>query len=97
MTVIESIQLKAAGAKWWHSQDYASPSLSKASLGEFFYTVLREGAQIGSIWSFNPAFDRSAVYVTVFMTDDMKTAIEAKTRFRFVPPPKISLNSGGGD
>jgi hypothetical protein len=82
--------LEKQGATWWHTQDYHSPNLSKASLGEFFFEVIKVGAEIGTVWAFNRNFNRSAVYITVFMTEDMKNELESKFRYRFVPPPVIS-------
>lgn len=90
----ESQLLKAKGARWWHSDDYASPNLTKKSLGEFFNAVLSSGAQVGNIWTFNPNFSRSGVYVTIFATEEMKQRIEASTRYRFHLPHKIALNGG---
>lgn len=89
---MEPVHLKQAGAKWWHTDDYHSPNLSKASLGEFFYHVLKAGGYIGEVWPFNHKFDRSGVYISVFITDKMKAEIESKTRFKFRPPPKIELS-----
>lgn len=65
--------------------------MSKASLGEFFFEVIRAGAQIGTVWPFNPKYDRSPVYVTVYMTEEMKDSIEARTKYRFRDPPTIKL------
>ena len=90
---LEPIHLKNAGAKWWHSSDHASPTLTKTSLGSFFYHVLKVGGYIGEIWPFAPQYDRSSVFISVFMTDEMKAKVEAETKFRFNLPPKISLNS----
>lgn len=89
---MESIILKNKGAVWYHTDDYHSPNLSKASLGEFFCTILTEGAQIGDVWCFNKTFPRSSVYVSVFMTEEMKNNIEQKTKFKFKLPSKIHLN-----
>jgi hypothetical protein len=89
---MEPFHLKQAGAKWWHSEDHASPSLSKASLGTFLYHVLKTGAHIGSIWPFAPQYNRSPVYFTVFMTDEMKEQIEKETKVKFRPPPIVSFN-----
>jgi hypothetical protein len=80
-----------ANAKWWHSHDHHSPNMSKASLGEFFHAVLQHDVEIGQVWVFDRRYHRSAVYVTVKMTDETRIAIESATRFRFVPPPKIAL------
>lgn len=91
----EPVHLKAKGGRWYHSDDYASPNITKASLGLFFHEVLKSGAYVGEIWPFNHRYDRTGVYVSVFMTPEMKEGIEAKTRFRFRDPPKISLNSAG--
>ncbi|WP_158673357.1 hypothetical protein [Bosea sp. FBZP-16] len=88
----EPISLKHAGARWWHTDDYASPNLTKASLGEFFAAVLSVGAYVGEIWPFNHRYSRSAVYVSVFATDEQKAAIEGATRYRFRRPPKLKLN-----
>ena len=86
------IRLEKAGASWWHSEDYSSPNMSKASLGSFFFEVLKEGGYIGEIWPFAPQYHRSAVYISVFMTEEMKNNIESRTKFKFVPPPVIQLN-----
>lgn len=86
---MEDVVLKNKGAKWWHSDDYHSPNLSKSSMGLFFNTVLKTGAQIGDIWVFNKNFDRSSVFISVYMTEDMKNEIESKTKFKFKIPPKI--------
>ena len=84
--------LKQAGGKWYHTDDYNSPNLSKASLGTFFSEVLKSGAYIGEVWPLNVNFSRSTVLVTVFMTEEMKAQIEANTKFKFRDPPKITLN-----
>lgn len=88
----ELIGLKNAGATWWHSADHHSPNLSKSSMGTFFNAVLSEGAHVGEIWVFNHNYNKSAVYVSVYMTEEMKNTIEANTKFRFNPPPVINLN-----
>lgn len=88
----EPIGLKSKGATWWHTEDYHSPNLSKSSMGTFFNAVLSVGAHVGDIWVFNHNYNKSAVYVSVYMTEDMKNEIESNTKFRFVPPPKITLN-----
>ncbi len=87
----ENVLLKKAGATWWHTDDYASPSLSKASLGEFFYVALSAGVQIGEIWPFNHKYARSSVLVSVYATNAQKDEIERKTKYRFRKPPKISV------
>lgn len=79
---------------WWHSEDHHSPNLSKASLGEFFYAVLSVGAEVGQVWAFNYRYPRSSVFMTIKATEDQKNQIEAATKFRFKPPPKIHLNAG---
>ncbi len=84
--------LKQKGAKWWHTDDYNSPNLSKKSMGDFFHTVLSEGASIGDIWVFNTSYKRSVVYVSVFMTEEMKSNIEQKIKVKFREPPKVHLN-----
>lgn len=89
--MIENVKLKQKGAKWWHTEDHASPNLTKTSLGLFFYHVLKVGAQIGSIWPFNPKYDKSSVFITVFMTDEMMIKLENETKFRFKPPPKVHV------
>lgn len=90
----EPIHLKRAGAEWWHSDDYASPNMTKASLGEFFNAVLSEGAHVGEIWPFNHEYSRSAVYVSIYATEAQRQAIEARTRYRFRHSPKIKMNGG---
>jgi hypothetical protein len=90
---MERPTLKAAGARWWHADDYSSPTLSKASLGEFFFHVLSVDAQVGEVWPFNHRYPRSTVLATIFATDEQKAKIEAATRYRFKEPPKAKLNS----
>jgi hypothetical protein len=94
MTVMARLD---SNAKWWHTAEHAgSVQMSKASLGEFFYAVLHRNVQIGEVWPFAPV--RGAlVLVSVKMTPDVKDEIEAETRFRFVPPPKITLNADRPD
>jgi hypothetical protein len=77
---------------WWHSCDYNSPNLSKNSLGEFFSLVLSYDVLVGEIWVFNRNYHRSAVYVSIFMSKETKEAIEVNSKFRFVSPPKLTLN-----
>jgi len=88
---MESPTLKAAGATWWHTDDYASPNLTKASMGEFFHVVLSTGAQIGEVWPFNYRYARSMVLVSLFATEAQKAEIESKTRYRLRKPPKVHL------
>lgn len=87
---MNKFELERRGAVWWQTDDYASPNLSKASMGEFFYTVLKEGGYIGEIWPFNENYNRCSVFISVLMTEEMKNNIESKTRFKFRLPPKIS-------
>lgn len=89
--IIEDPRLKSKGARWFHSDDHHSPSMSKASLGEFFFEVIRVGAQIGTVWPFNPQYDRSPVYISVYMTEEMKASLEERTRYRFRDPPTLKL------
>lgn len=78
--------------KWYHTDDYASPNLSKASLGLFFYEVLKIGGKIGEVWPFSKQYDRSLVLVSVQLTKEMKVDLESRTRFRFRDPPKVVLS-----
>jgi len=78
--------------KWYHTDDYASPNLTKSSLGVFFYEVLKVGGKIGEIWPFNIRHDRSLVLVSVQLTEEMKIDLETRTRFRFRDPPKIVVS-----
>jgi hypothetical protein len=61
-------------------------------MGTFFNAVLSVGAHIGEVWVFNRNYNNSAVYVSVYMTEEMKSTIETNTKFRFRPPPVINLN-----
>lgn len=88
----EDISLKRKGARWFHSDDHGSPSLSKAGLGEFLYSTLKSGAQVGTVWLMKPKWEtKGNVYFTVFMTEEMKLKIESETRFKFRDPPVSSL------
>lgn len=77
--------------KWWHTHDHHSPTLTKASLGEFFYHVLTNGAIVGQVWAF-AKYPRSSVFMTIEATDEQKDAIEKATKFKFKPPPQITLS-----
>jgi len=77
---------------WWHSHDHHSPNLSKASLGEFFHAVLSVGADVGQVWAFNHKYPRSSVFISIKATVEQKDQIEAMTRYRFRPPPKVHLS-----
>ena len=92
--IVERSTLKDKGAKWYHIKDLCAPTLTRASLGRFMYEVLKEGAQIGEIWAFNPNFDKSPVYFTLFMTEQMKENLEKKFdgKVEFTNPPKIVLS-----
>jgi hypothetical protein len=91
--MIESIKLKQAGARWFHTRDHGGGlNLSKASLGEFVYEMLRRGCQIGSFFCLYNTYPRSWVGASVFMTEQMKDAIEKETRFRFQDPPRVDVN-----
>ncbi len=91
----EPIHLKQAGARWFHSHDHHSPNLSKTSLGEFFTVVLSAGAYIGEIWPFNHRFYRSAVYVSVFMTEE--TPFLRKSYDRFIRKGWLEFQGDGQD
>lgn len=72
--------------RWFHTDDSSGPTMSEASLGRFFKAVLTAGGKIGSVHAIDRNFDRSPVSVTVLMTDEMKDAIEARSKFRFKLP-----------
>ena len=89
----EDVLLRQKGARWFHSDDHHSPSQSKAALGEFFYAVLRAGAQIGTVYLFKSKWDpKGLVLTSVYMTEEMKQQIEGKTRFRFRDPPSATID-----
>ena len=92
--MMENFRLKQAGAVWWYTVDWEGPNMSKASLGSFMYECISEGAQLGDFFCMNNKFPRSAIQVSLFMTEEMKNNIEARTKFRFKRPPKLQLNSG---
>lgn len=77
---------------YWHTEDSYSPNMSRASLGDFFYTVLSEGGEISSVWAFAPKYHRSSVFVVIKATVEQKQRIEDKTKFKFKPPPTIHVN-----
>ena len=81
----ENPKLKDQGAKWWQSADAASPELTKASMGRFVYEALKLGAQIDTMSPFNAEFDKTPVFVTIFMTDAQKVELEKRTELRFGP------------
>lgn len=88
----EDLLLKKQGARWFHSDDHNSPSLSKAALGEFLYSTIKSGAQIGTVWLMKPKWEtKGTVYFTVFMTEEMKQIIESETRFKFRDPPMAGV------
>lgn len=66
-------------------------NLSKASLGEFCYEVLKCGADIYQLWAFNPNYHRSAVYPAIKATDK-QVAYLRELGYNFVDPPTIKVN-----
>jgi hypothetical protein len=66
-------------------------SLSKTSLGEFCYHVLRCGADIYQLWALNHNYDRSAVYPAIKATDEQVEHLRS-LGYDFVNPPAIKLN-----
>ena len=89
----ENVRLKAKGAKWFVTADYTSLQLYKTNLGKFFFHAFKIGVQIGEIWVFNKNFDGSPVYVSVFMTEEMRIELEnlLENKVKFVDPPRIVL------
>lgn len=78
---------------WNRAEHRGRPTtLSKASIGEFCYAVLRAGGEISSVWPFSPQYTRSAVFYTVRLSISQKIKIEAETAFRFDPPPVAHVN-----
>lgn len=91
--VSEDVWLKKKGARWFHTDDHQSPSLSKSALGSFFNVTLSVGAQIGSVHLMKPdAAAKGIVYITVLMTEEMKAEIERNTRVRFRDPPGAAFD-----
>ena len=89
----EDIGLKKKGARWFHTDDHHSPSLSKSALGIFFNATISTGAQIGMVSLHKAEWEsRGTVYVTVFMTEEMRTKIEGLTKFRFRDPPGLAYD-----
>jgi hypothetical protein len=89
----EDISLKQKGARWFHSDDHHSPSLSKTALGEFLFATLKSGAQVGSVYLLKPEWEKTGkVFFTVYMTEAMKNEIENLTRFRFRDPPGAAFD-----
>lgn len=88
--------LEARGGKWMtlSEREGRRLTLSKASLGEFVYEVLKAGGEIAQLWAFNATFDRSQVLPVVAMTPAMRDAFEAKTGWKLVDPPTIHVNNG---
>jgi hypothetical protein len=66
-------------------------NLSKASLGEFCYEVLKCGADIYQLWAFSHQHHRSAVYPAIKATDK-QVAYLRELGYNFIDPPKINLN-----
>lgn len=90
---MEPLHLQLKGGKWWRTDVTGTPNLTKNSLGTFFYEVLSVGAYVGEIWPFNIHYARSAVFVSVYMTEEQKKIIEEKTKFRFLPPERPHVNN----
>lgn len=79
--------------KPYHLADHGGKriNLSKASLGEFCYEVLKCGADIYQLWAFNPNYHRSAVYPVIKATDK-QVAYLRELGYIFIDPPVIKLN-----
>lgn len=65
--------------------------LSKASLGEFTYAVLKGGGKISCIWPFQIQYKNCAVFYRVWLTIAQKKKLEEETEYRFDPPPTATL------
>lgn len=65
--------------------------LSKASLGDFIFPVLKCGGEVCSIWPFQPQYNRSAVFYRVRLSLAQKKKLEDETEYRFDPPPVARL------
>lgn len=67
-------------------------NLSKASLGDFVFTILRNRGDIYTLWAFAPDAPRSAVFPSFKLTIEAKNKIQNETKFVIVPPARIVLS-----
>jgi hypothetical protein len=67
-------------------------SLSQASLGRFFYHLLRLGGKVHQVWPFAPHYDRSSVIVSLEIDESKKEQLETLAKIKLRDPPRIVLN-----
>lgn len=66
--------------------------LSKAGLGAFVYEILSCGGGIDSFFCMAPTYKNSSVFIRVHLSMAQKEYIEENTKYRFDPPPIVSVS-----
>lgn len=83
------------GRVWMHCEE--GLTMSNASLARFMSFCLKNNVELGSVSAFQPSYPRSSVNAAVRLKPDQFAAFERETGGKLRKPPKINLNSGGGE
>lgn len=82
----------------WVTRDYGGDgkalSMSRARLGLFVESVLRNKGNITSFWAMGPSYPRSYVQAVVWLTPEACDKVREETGIGLEMPPRIKLNQG---
>ena len=78
------------GKVWYHCEK--GITLTKSSLGRFFYYCGKNQIDIGDVWFCSPKYDRSQVCVSIKMKPEQKEPMETELKIKLHDPPVLSLN-----
>jgi hypothetical protein len=78
------------GRVWMHCEE--GLSYSKASMSRFMMFVLKHQIEIGSIYAFNPKYERSAVLASIKLKPEQFDAFEKETGGKLRLPARLAVN-----
>ena len=81
----------------YHTEDLKTTNLSKASLGRFVFTVIRNGGNILSSFCIAPDCPRAAVWWAIELPPSAVKTVEIETGVRLKAPPRVTVGMVGGD
>ena len=81
-----------AGRVWMHCE--SGLNMSKASMDRFMMFCLRNSVEIGTIYAFNPKYERCQVLASVRLRPDQFADFEKETGGILRKPPRIILSGG---
>ena len=80
------------GRVWMHCE--SGLALTKASMARFMMFVLKNKVEIGTIYAFNPRYERSLVLASVRLKPEQFEAFERETGGMLREPIQVQLNNG---